>query len=160
MIGWRVRVGQCSSLRLLVLLNLITASGCAASGTSAADPGALWQQSYDAGREAYERADYNRAQKMFAAAAQEAERFPHQDLRLARSLNNLAGAYAAQGKYAEAEPLYQRSLAILEKVRGPDDPDVATVLSNYAALLQATNRGAEAAKLEARANAIREKAGR
>jgi tetratricopeptide (TPR) repeat protein len=160
MIGCRVRLGQTSCLWLLVFLVVLTASGCAASRTSAADPDTVWQQSYDAGREAYERADYNRAQQMFAAAARQAERFPDQDLRLARSLNNLAGAYAAQGKYAEAEPLYQRSLAILEKVRGPDHPDVATALSNYAALLQATKRSAEAAKLEARASAIREKTGR
>ncbi len=34
---------------------------------------------------------------------------------MARSLNNLAGLYQGQGKYAEAEPLYQRSLAIREK---------------------------------------------
>ena len=152
-----MRVAQTSLLWLLVLL--VTASGCAPSRTSAADPDALWQQIYDAGREAYERADYSRSQKMFAAAVKEAERFPDPDLRLARSLNNLAAAYAAQEKYAEAEPLYRRALAILEKVRGPDHPDVATALSNYAALLQATNRGAEAAKLEARATAIGEKAG-
>ena len=95
---------------------------------------------------------------MFAAAVKQADHFPDQDLRLARSLNNLAAAYAVQGKYTEAEPLYQRSLAILEKVRGSDDPDVATALSNYAALLSATARSAEAAQLGARATAIREKA--
>jgi len=149
-----------SSPWLRLLLVLATACGCAASRTSAADPAAAWQQSYDAGRDAYERADYNRAQKMFATAVKEAERFGDQDPRLARSLNDLAAAYAVQGKYPEAEPLYQRSLAILKQVRGPDHADVATVLLNYAELLQATNRGAEAAKLEARAKAIREQAGR
>jgi tetratricopeptide (TPR) repeat protein len=35
-------------------------------------------------------------------------------------LNNLAALYQAQGKYAEAEPLYQRSLAIVEKALGAD----------------------------------------
>ena len=34
---------------------------------------------------------------------------------------------AAQGRYAEAEPLYKRSLAISEKALGPDHPDVGTV---------------------------------
>src|SRR3954452_1144789 len=34
---------------------------------------------------------------------------------VAESLNNLAGLYLAQGGYAEAEPLYKRSLAIFEK---------------------------------------------
>ena len=37
-----------------------------------------------------------------------------------------------QGKYAEAGPLYERSLAIREKVLGPDHPDVATSLNNLA----------------------------
>ena len=43
------------------------------------------------------------------------------------SLNNLAELYRAQGRYADAEPLYKRSLAIREKALGPDHPDVATV---------------------------------
>ena len=41
------------------------------------------------------------------------------------SLNNLAELYRNQGRYAEAEPLYKRSLAIREKALGPDHPDVA-----------------------------------
>ena len=41
----------------------------------------------------------------------------------------------AQGKYEQAEPLYERSQAIQEKALGPDHPDVAQVLSNRAALL-------------------------
>ena len=32
-------------------------------------------------------------------------------------LNNLAELYVAQGRYAAAEPLHQRSLAIREKAR-------------------------------------------
>ena len=39
---------------------------------------------------------------------------------MAQSLNNLAVLYQAQGHYAEAEPLYKRSLAIREKVLGPE----------------------------------------
>ena len=46
---------------------------------------------------------------------------------VAQSLNNLAELYQAQGRYAEAEPLYKRALAIREKALGPDHPDVATV---------------------------------
>ncbi len=63
----------------------------------------------------------------------------------------------AQGKYAVAEPLYKRALAIWEKALGPEHPDVATALENYAALLRKAGRGEEAAKLEARAKAIRAK---
>ncbi len=73
------------------------------------------------------------------------------------SLNNLAALYQAQGRYGEAEPLHQRSLAIYEKALGPEHPDVAQSLENYADLLRETGRGAEAAKMEARAKAIRAK---
>ncbi len=65
--------------------------------------------------------------------------------------------YNAQGKHAEAEPFYKRALAIYEKALGPEHPHVAISLVIYAALLRETGRGAEAAKLEARAKAIRAK---
>lgn len=40
-----------------------------------------------------------------------------------------------QGKYDEAGPLYERSLAIREKTLGPDHPDVAESMNNRAVLL-------------------------
>ncbi len=76
---------------------------------------------------------------------------------VAFSLNNLAGLYVNQGKYVEAEPLYQRALGIVEKALGPEHPSVAQSLENYAALLRKTGRGGEATKMEARAKAIRAK---
>ena len=42
---------------------------------------------------------------------------------------------AAQGDYEGAKPLYERSLAIREKVLGPDHPHVASSLNNLAGLL-------------------------
>ncbi len=47
-------------------------------------------------------------------------------------LNNLALLYDDQGHYAEAEPLFKRPLAIMEKALGPNHPHVATSLENYA----------------------------
>ena len=47
-----------------------------------------------------------------------------------------------QGKYDEAEPLYERSQAIREKVLGPEHPDVATSLHDRAGLLKAQVRAA------------------
>ncbi len=49
----------------------------------------------------------------------------------------------------------KRALAIREEALGPENPHVAQSLENYAALLRETGRGAEAAKMEARAKAIR-----
>ena len=40
-----------------------------------------------------------------------------------------------QGKYAEAEPLYERCQAILEKGVGTEHPSVATTLNNPAGFL-------------------------
>jgi tetratricopeptide (TPR) repeat protein len=36
------------------------------------------------------------------------------EIDLATSLNNLAGLYDAQGRYSEAEPLYQQALELSE----------------------------------------------
>jgi Flp pilus assembly protein TadD len=70
-------------------------------------------------------------------------------------LNNLARLYDIQGQYTQAEPLFRRSLAIREKVLGPNHPDVATSLENLALLCRLTRRIAEAEKLEERAAKIR-----
>jgi tetratricopeptide (TPR) repeat protein len=77
---------------------------------------------------------------------------------VALSLNNLASLYYAQGRYADAETLYTRSLAIREKVYGPDHPDVALSLNNLAELYRVQGRYPEAEPLYKRSLAIREKA--
>ena len=61
----------------------------------------------------------------------------------------------AQRQYAQAEPLYKRSLAIREKALGPDHPDVATSLENVAVLYRKTGREKAVEELEKRAAAIR-----
>ncbi len=62
------------------------------------------------------------------------------------------------GKYAEAETLYQRSLAIREKASGRDHPGVAESLNNLAVLYVAQGKYAEAEPLHQRSLAIDEKA--
>jgi tetratricopeptide (TPR) repeat protein len=52
----------------------------------------------------------------------------------AAELLNETGSYLhGRGRYAEAEPLYERALAIAEKVLGPEHPLTKTVSENYAA---------------------------
>ncbi len=92
--------------------------------------------------------------EQWKAALKEAKEFEPEDPRLATSLNNLAVLYRVQGRYAEAEPLYKRSLAIREEALRPDHPRVATSLENYAALLREMGRAEEAEELEPRAHAI------
>jgi CHAT domain-containing protein/Tfp pilus assembly protein PilF len=63
------------------------------------------------------------------------------------ALSNLADLYEAQGKYPDAEPLYQRSLGILEKELGPDNAGVARGLNDLARLYSEEGRYAEAEPL-------------
>ena len=70
----------------------------------------------------------------------------------ALSRNNLALLLAAEGNTAEAELLYLQAIAVLEK---GDPADLATVLGNYAALLDDTGRHEEAVTTEERAATLR-----
>src|SRR6516164_8555765 len=76
----------------------------------------------------------------------------------ANSLNQQAIHLYQTGHYAEAEPLLKRSLAILEKTLGPEDPKIAALLSNLAELYDAEGRYADVEPLYKRSLAIREKA--
>ena len=64
--------------------------------------------------------------------------------------------YERQGRYADAEPLYQRSLRIRETKLGKDHPSVATTLNNLAELYRAQGRYADAEPLLRRSLAIDE----
>ncbi len=106
----------------------------------------------------YERGYYHKAEPLYQRSLAILEKIVGPDHQhVALSLNNLAGLYFARRNYIAAEPLYRRLLAILEKTLGPEHPNVALALGSYAALLRATNRGEEAAKLDARAEAIQAK---
>ena len=76
---------------------------------------------------------------------------------MAQSLNNLGVLYRAQKKYNESEAIFQRSLAIKEKVLGSDHLDLASTLENYAAVLKQTGQNQKAANLQKRASTIRTK---
>ena len=66
------------------------------------------------------------------------------DVILAATLNNLADRYKQDGRYADAEPLYKRVLAINEKALGPHHPSVALALNDLAELYLAQGRYANA----------------
>ena len=51
-----------------------------------------------------------------------------------------SGIPTSQGKYDDAKPLYERSLAIREKALGAEHPDVAHSLNKLAGLLKAQVR--------------------
>src|SRR5258705_275377 len=56
-------------------------------------------------------------------------RYGRDQLKVLSGLNNLAGLYYDQGRYADAEPLYKRDLSIGKKALGPEHPYVGTSLN-------------------------------
>lgn len=124
-----------------------------------------WEARMAAATIAYQQGRYADAENSLQDALTEAEQFGKEDRRmtmtlvklgdLAATYSNLASYYRKQGRNSEAESLYKRLLAIWEKVLGPRHPHVAKSLEKYASLLRESRRDAEAAKLEARAKAIR-----
>ncbi len=73
----------------------------------------------------------------------------------AGALNNLAALYYEQDRYAEAEPLYVKALAIHERKR---HPDLAVDLNNLANLYLAEGKDAKAEPLYKRAIAVQQRA--
>jgi len=59
------------------------------------------------------------------------------------------------GRYEAAERNYKPALEIREKALGPNNPNVATVLENLAALYEQTNRPKEAVDRVKRSQKIR-----
>lgn len=80
-------------------------------------------------------ADYDRAQKWLERLLKirEAER---NDAVLGLVLNELGLLYRFQGKFAEAEQMMKRSLAIKEKTLGKNHPDLLLTLNNLVGLYE------------------------
>jgi len=76
---------------------------------------------------------------------------------LAAALNNLGQVHAGQGRDDLAEPLYKRSIALMEKSVGLETPLISAELTNLAALYQRQGRFTEAEPLFKRALAVSEK---
>ncbi len=81
---------------------------------------------------------------------------PSEEVQAAAELNDRAQELYRTGRYAEAEPLYQRSLALREKIFGPMHAEVATSLNNLGLLYRAQGRYAEAESSYKRSLAMRE----
>jgi CHAT domain-containing protein/Tfp pilus assembly protein PilF len=77
---------------------------------------------------------------------------------IAPELNNLAALYQRQQRYAEAEPLFKRALALSERSLPPNHPDLGRALNNLATNYEKQERHAESEALTRRALALYEKA--
>ncbi len=72
------------------------------------------------------------------------------------ALTRIARLYQEQGRYAEAEPLYVRALAIAKKQLGSNHSDIAASMNNLAGLYKDIGRYQEAELLYVEALAITE----
>ncbi len=77
---------------------------------------------------------------------------------LANDLYNVGSAYQDLHRLAEAEPYYQRSLKIHEKISGPDHLDVASVVNSLAELYRTQGKFSAALPMYQRALKINEQA--
>ncbi len=141
-----------SFVPLLVIAGLILSAPNAVAGEPE------WRAQVDAAMSAYARRDFRSATASLTTALKEAEAFGEIDQRLAVTLSLLAAAYKRQLRNTEAEPHSQRSLAIREKLHGPDHQEVGVALNRLAELYSAQGRYADAEPLYRRSLAIVEKA--
>lgn len=81
---------------------------------------ASWEAYQQAGEEAYDRGDYDTAERMFLAAVREAKNFGPQDSRLDISLNKLALLRVARSAYSEEDVRTQRVTRRKAHTRKPD----------------------------------------
>src|SRR5215207_2957687 len=96
------------------LAGLALALVAAAPATAPAQSEAL-QKAFRKGAELYRAGRYQEAEPLWREALERGEReFGAQEPRTAQLLNNLAELYRATGRYAEAQPLLQRTIAIDE----------------------------------------------
>ena len=80
-----------------------------------------------------------------------------QDGTARRSLSSIGLVYQVTGRFAEADKVLSRSLAMREQLLGPDHPDVANSLNNLGHGYWLEGRYTEAEAAHLRALAIREK---
>ena len=77
-------------------------------------------------------------------------------LTVATTLDNLAKLYTVQSRYAEAEPLFKRSLTMRVNTIGPINADVARSLTNLGKTYQLEGKYSEAESLLKRSMAVLE----
>ena len=130
---------------ILWMVGLIVVGGGALYPSQVSAQGTRWEHYMAEGAKAYQNGQETNAEMFYLAALEDVQNADPEDPRLAATLNTLAVLYHAQGKYAQAEPLYQRVLKLLKQTIGPDHPTLATTLNNLAVVYEAQGKYGEAA---------------
>ncbi len=116
----------------LLMAGVISVCVLALAGCAAVS----WETAHKEGAKASDRGFYADAERHYLAARKAIESEPP-DRRLALTLNGLGLSNLRQRRYAEAEPLFKRALAVWEKLHGPEHLRVAVTLNNLAGLYKA-----------------------
>lgn len=136
---------------------------------------AVWKALVEVGNESFSNERYAVAEVKFKEALELAEKLVNEEMeppldalsnasnletaqiRLTKSLNNLAALYHVQGKYGMAEELYEKCLDLKLKIYGEEHLEVAVNLHNLAVLHSAKRTFLKAELLYKRTLEIREK---
>jgi non-specific serine/threonine protein kinase/serine/threonine-protein kinase len=100
---------------------------------------------------------YDEAEKEFRRAMGLAQRADSTHPVLRRTFTSLADLLRDRGRYAEADSMSHRALALIEHLAGPDDPSVADELTGLAIAQAEQGRPVQAESLFRRVLGIRER---
>lgn len=88
------------------------------------------------GRALYHAGQYPEAESFYQRSLeQRKDKLGENHLKVAANLLNLATLYEKQGKYTQAEPLYQKAFAVVEQILGKDDPRTIVYKKHYDSFL-------------------------
>src|SRR5262245_19440384 len=121
--------GRCRTVAFVAILALATLGALATAWAQPADIKAIdktFQDHYAHGNYPAAEIDAKKLERLVKA------RFGANHAYYAVALNKLGIAVQAQGKYADAEGLFERALTIREKALGASHPDVGQTLNNLA----------------------------
>ncbi len=125
-----------------------------AGGHAVGEGRTLFERALSAGSMQAARGDYAAAEHHIASALRKAERFGESDQRLGIVLDSLARVYAAQTRYAKAEPLLMRAVVIGENTWGPGNLKLGVLLSRLAQVQLMQGQPAKAQEVYERALAL------
>jgi tetratricopeptide (TPR) repeat protein len=108
------------------------------------------------GLEAFQEGRHGDAERILVADLARLQRQQPQSLAAARALVDLGELYRGQARFSEAEPLFQRAIALIESLQGPTHRALVRPLNSLALVYRAQGGYAEAEPLARRALAIAE----
>lgn len=142
-------------------LLLIAAAILATTFTPASAQDSMWKTFYEDGMKAWSSGNFVEGEKLLSSALKAAdESLEANDPRKAIIIENLGFCLVQQQKYSEAEAVYKKELAILEKLHGAESPTVVNVLTSLAGVYSNQRKFVESESLFKRALAMNEKAGK